>query len=70
MDVMNELLRTLGRRLREVRKEKGFSQEALSREPGYDRTYVGKVERAERSPSLEAIQRISDILNVLPYKLF
>lgn len=66
---MNKLLRTFGNRLREVREEQGMSQEVLSKEAGYDRTYVGKVERGESSPSLKTIQEFADILDVEAWRL-
>jgi transcriptional regulator with XRE-family HTH domain len=46
-----------------------MSQEVLSKEAGYDRTYVGKVERGESSPSLKTIQEFADILDVEAWRL-
>jgi transcriptional regulator with XRE-family HTH domain len=53
-----------GARLREVRKQKGFSQEGLALACGLDRTYIGGVERGERNISLVNIQKIADAIGV------
>ena len=58
------------KRLREVRMEEGISQQQLSRQAGFDRTYVGKVERGEISPSLDAIEEIAKELDINPMELF
>jgi transcriptional regulator with XRE-family HTH domain len=50
--------------LREIRTEKGFSQEKLALESGYHRTYVGVLERGLQNPSLRTITRLAAILGV------
>lgn len=47
-----------------------MSQEALSRQCHYDKTYVGKIERGDTNPSVEAILRIADVLDISVIKLF
>jgi transcriptional regulator with XRE-family HTH domain len=59
-----------GKRLRQLRQEKGWSQEAFALEAKLDRTYVGGIERGERNPSLRNLARIADTLNVSIVKLF
>ena len=58
-----------GRRLRELRKQAGISQEALAHESGLDRSYVGGVERGEYNISLINICLLADALGVLPHEL-
>ena len=53
-----------GRRLREIRKAKGVSQEQLAAISELDRSYVGSVERGQRNISLENIFRLSLALDV------
>ena len=51
-----------GQVLRDLRKERGFSQEELAFQSGYHPTYIGQLERGKKSPSLRAIMRIAHAL--------
>jgi transcriptional regulator with XRE-family HTH domain len=66
---MDSVLVRFGRRVRELRKAKGMSQEALALEAGLDRSYVGGVERGERNISIENMVRIAAALGVSLSKL-
>jgi transcriptional regulator with XRE-family HTH domain len=59
-----------GKRIRELRKLRGWSQEELALRVDLDRSYVGGVERGERNISLENICLISAALGVPTSKLF
>jgi len=59
-----DILERFGLRVRELRKAKGFSQEAFAAECGLDRTYMGGIERGERNVALRNIKRIADTLGV------
>ncbi len=50
--------------VRELRMERGFSQEELAYRAGLHRTYVGAVERGERNITLLNAQRIAEALGV------
>jgi transcriptional regulator with XRE-family HTH domain len=58
-----------GRRVRQLRKEKGVSQEAFAHEIKIDRSYFGSIERGERNVSLENICLIAKGLGVSPAEL-
>jgi len=60
----NELHIKFGKRVRELRKERGWSQEEFADRCGLDRTYVSGIERGVRNPTLEVIGMISSGLNV------
>ncbi len=60
----------LARRIRELRAEKGWSQEDLAEACGLHRTYVGDVERGERNVSVDNIEKIAKALGVSVGSLF
>ena len=60
----------LGKRIRELRKAKGFSQEDFAAEVGLDRTYMGSVERGERNIAAINLIRIAKCLKVEVGELF
>ena len=45
----------LGKRVREVRKSKGISQEKLAEMAGIDRSYMGNIERGEKNKKKKKI---------------
>jgi transcriptional regulator with XRE-family HTH domain len=55
--------------VRELREQRGLSQEALAFEVGVHRTYMGSVERGERNVSLKNIVRIASALGVCASEL-
>jgi transcriptional regulator with XRE-family HTH domain len=59
MDVRQRLAVNMKR----LRKERGWSQEALADEAGLDRTYVSGIERVVRNPTITVVQRIATALN-------
>jgi transcriptional regulator with XRE-family HTH domain len=59
-----------GLRLRELRRARNISQEALADDAGLDRTYISSVERGHRNISLLNIYRIAAALGVEPGDLF
>lgn len=67
---MGELQLAFGRRVRELRKARGFSQEELAHRAGLHYTYVGGIERGERNPALINIGRIARALKVPVAELF
>lgn len=53
-----------GKNVQNARKVLGLSQEELAFRAGLHRTYIGMVERAERSISLQNAKKIADALNM------
>lgn len=58
-----------GKRIAQLRKEHGWSQEQLAWESGLSRSYMGGVERGHRNISLINICRLADTLGVQPAEL-
>ncbi|MFK8288298.1 helix-turn-helix domain-containing protein [Capnocytophaga canimorsus] len=54
----------VGKRLRELRVERGFSQEKFSFECGLDRTYIASIEQGKRNVSIVNIEKIVKALNI------
>ena len=52
------------------RKSVGLSQENLARRAGISRAYVGKIENARFSVSIDTIEKIACALGVEPDVLF
>lgn len=53
-----------GRKVAKLRKLQGISQEELAERCGIHRTYIGAIERGEKSPTLNTIEKIANGLNV------
>ena len=64
MKSKNKLLITFGERVREIRREKGLSQEELAHKADLHRTYIGMIERAEKNITLINIEKIANALNI------
>jgi transcriptional regulator with XRE-family HTH domain len=60
----------IGKKIRDLRKAKAFSQEAFAYEVGLDRTYMGSVERGERNIAAINLIRIAKALKVEVGELF
>ena len=59
-----------GKRVAELRKKAGFSQESFAFKCDVDRTYIGTIERGEKSPTLNTIEKISIALGISKSELF
>jgi transcriptional regulator with XRE-family HTH domain len=64
------VLARFGKTLRELRTERGLSQDELAARAGLDRNYIGMIERGERNPAIVNVVKIADALDVPPSELF
>lgn len=53
-----------GKRVRELRKARGYSQEDFADKAGLHRTYIGAIERGEQNVSLDNINKIAKALKI------
>lgn len=66
---MNSIRQSVRRNIRFFRREKGLTQEELSRECSYSPSYLGKVERGEVDVTLAVMSRVSEVLGISPQEL-
>lgn len=62
--VKKDITKRFGNRIRELRKEEGWSQEELADKTGFHRTYIGMIERGERNPALKNIEIFGEIFGM------
>jgi transcriptional regulator with XRE-family HTH domain len=62
--------KALGRRIRDLRTSRGWSQERLADQAGMHRTYMWGIEQGARNPSLRHLSRLADALAVPLQSLF
>jgi len=60
----------LGKQVASVRKNKGFTQEALAAKADLDRMTIALVETGQRKPSVVTVYRLAKALNVEPAEFF
>ena len=53
-----------GRRVQQLRKERGWSQPELGKRLGTSGTIIGRYERGDMTPSVEVARRLADIFAV------
>ena len=59
-----KLRAAFGRRLRQLRQKRGWSQELLGDKAGLSGKFVGEVERGEKSISLDNLAHLARVLRV------
>jgi transcriptional regulator with XRE-family HTH domain len=61
---VDELQSVLGKRIRELRLKKGFSQESFADHCGLHRTYQGGIERGERNLTIQTVLTVAKGLGI------
>jgi transcriptional regulator with XRE-family HTH domain len=57
-------IKTMALRLRELRKERGISQEELAERASISRTYLARLETARQDPTLSTLEKLAKALKV------
>lgn len=66
----NDINKRFGKLIVAKRIEQGLSQEELAFRCGIHRTYIGAIERGEKSPTLNTIEKLAKGLNLSIIKLW
>lgn len=61
--------KNLAKKVKELRKRKGLSQEELAENSGLNSRTIQRIENGETEPTGESLKRISNALNVVPEEL-
>jgi transcriptional regulator with XRE-family HTH domain len=67
--VQKELQKAVGQRVRKLRLQAGYSQEAFADHCGVHRTFMGTIERGETNLSLQNLARVAAGLGITMSKL-
>ena len=62
--IVRNLATVLGDRIRELRREKGYSQESFADHCGLHRTYMGGIERGEHNLTIQTALTIANGLGI------
>jgi len=54
----------VAKNIRELRQERDWSQDELAARAGLHRTYIGTIERAEQSITVDSMEKLATALNV------
>lgn len=67
---MSEIVEILGKNIRNLRKEAGWTQEKLAEMAGISVPFMTQIELARKTPSLDVIENIAKALSVSYAQLF
>ncbi|MEK4508239.1 helix-turn-helix domain-containing protein [Paenibacillus sp. FSL K6-2524] len=67
---MSNISITVGEKIRELRQQRGFSQEKLAFKAGITPSYMGQIERGEKSPTIDTLDKVTRALNIELSDLF
>jgi len=65
-----KLPKVLGKRVQKLRKLAGLTQEELAEKVDVSRAYIGYIEQARNTPSVELLGKIAKVLRVNIKELF
>ncbi len=67
---MGKLRENFGKKIRKLRKSRGFTQESFAERVSLEPTYLGGVERGERNLTIDNIEKIIKGFDIEAYRLF
>ncbi|MBT9586811.1 helix-turn-helix transcriptional regulator [bacterium] len=67
---MPTLAEVIGRHIRRFRRDHAMTQQGLARRIGVNASFIGPLEKGQKSPSLQTIERLSQVFSVPMYTFF
>ncbi len=67
---MSDIVKDVGFKIRELREERGLSQEKLADLADLHRAYIGQIERGEKNIGIRNLEKIARALKVNVRDLF
>ena len=67
---MTNIKNLLGKKIKELRKRKGLTQEKLAEYAKVETPSISNIENGKNYPNHETLEKISKALGVKPYELF
>ncbi|WP_438782197.1 helix-turn-helix domain-containing protein [Enterococcus sp. DIV0187] len=67
---VNVMIENFGANVTRLRKDRGLSQEELADKLGMKKQSISNIERGNRYPTFETLERIASVLNASPIQLF
>lgn len=68
--VFMDVIKSFGNKIKDLRIQKGYSQEELANRAGIDRTYISDIEKGERNVSLKIIEKLAISFEMEIHELF
>ncbi len=67
---MDNIKNLLGKRIKEIRKRRGYTQEKLAELAGIETPSMSNIENGKNYPNFETLEKLSAALDVRPYELY
>lgn len=67
---MSDLKKALGKRIKQIRKEKQLTQEKLAELINIEVPSLSNIETGKFAPSIETLQKLSEVLKVEPWEFY
>lgn len=67
---MSDIKKKLGNRIRDLRLQKGWTQEELALRAEISRSHMGRLERGERGATLDSLDKVTTALEISFDELF
>jgi len=67
---MSDIKKLLGKRIRQIRKSKNYTQEQLAELVGIGTANISYIETGRFAPSTDTLAKLSEVLGAAPYEFY